>query len=1140
MTEVLPALPYLAPWYRLVELPGKVVLEHGQRIVALEGRAVPRDWSRPVAATRWHTHVDEIVGILGEPARPAVENVTFRTGARSALVEGRRSRPTSPALRGSRRAARLPPSRGGKIACAVDALHGCWSRSPAGTSLGARDRAPSALERCHPRVRGAPGGGCRSRRSALPIATSCRSFGRGTSRRSKPRSRGCRFSRSTVAMPPSGRCTSRKTLLPRVLPPSACGQSRGGRGPRSGRGCAGGVSDGPGGRCTRRRDRRAARPRLARARRSLRAGGVLRARARADDLADGPPRPPGSALPGLLRPGRRRPAAPLAQGDPGCRGWSSLGRPSDAGRGGAPAAADVRLARITGVVRSLGETLHAPDEHRLISIGCQLADAAPVIGESLDWYTGSEHSLARRAEAAAIGEALERYSASYVPPGRLVVGPRGRAARRRRSGALRALLRAAAREPGLPIPAVPPRHPASAGSRASRFPAESGRCCPRSSSTCPGAGAPAARTPHRPRHEQRPGLRRDARGGDRSPGSSSSSSATRSCSPGTTGSRCRCSTGRRTRRSPGSTAGTSPRSGLRYAAVDLSVFLGVPAVLGRRARARRASWARSASVRPRRRRSPSRGGRRSPRRSPSTAGCATARSSIPSSSTGRPREIETFDGHTMFYADRGRAERAAFLVASDERRPTARGPAARGRERSRADRGGRPTARRAGCPPIAVDVTSPDVRAAGLRVVHVVAPELCALDVVEGARFLGGRRMYEAAFEAGLVPSAAPAGRPEPRPAPVPVSVADAADRALGRPRLRARACARRRRPSAYHEASKISPSMIGRQVEGARRLETSPELQLSSTRAVKRHGGDLVRLATPRRPEIGLWEAIDERSSTRAFAADALASGELASLLLAGYGVTHALDSADGAHTLPLRAVPSGGALYPLELYVAALRVDGLDPGLYHFDPLRQRARDHPDRDRRRRGGRALDIPGDRVRLRRAPARRGGLRALPVQVRAARVSLRADRDRPRRPERPARGDRPRARGGAARRLLRPPRRRVPRPRRRQRVDPVHGRGGGARVTTESSGADCSCGRRHSRPRSQSACRRFARRWETGRRCSSARRRRRPVRRSRRRCLRVSRPHVCARSVARGRPRHSRSSRGGPSRSPRWQHGWAC
>jgi SagB-type dehydrogenase family enzyme len=138
----------------------------------------------------------------------------------------------------------------------------------------------------------------------------------------------------------------------------------------------------------------------------------------------------------------------------------------------------------------------------------------------------------------------------------------------------------------------------------------------------------------------------------------------------------------------------------------------------------------------------------------------------------------------------------------------------------------------------------------------------------------------------------------------------------------------------AYHEASKIAPSQIGRQLEGATRLGASPELQLSSMRAVKRQGVARVLLPAPAPLDLPLGDVLARRRSQRAFGTDPVALEALAALLHAAYGVTGSL-AADGVQPeLSLRAVPSGGALYPLELYAAVLRIGGLEPGLYHFDP--------------------------------------------------------------------------------------------------------------------------------------------------------------------------------------------------------------
>jgi SagB-type dehydrogenase family enzyme len=138
----------------------------------------------------------------------------------------------------------------------------------------------------------------------------------------------------------------------------------------------------------------------------------------------------------------------------------------------------------------------------------------------------------------------------------------------------------------------------------------------------------------------------------------------------------------------------------------------------------------------------------------------------------------------------------------------------------------------------------------------------------------------------------------------------------------------------AYHEASKLYPSTVARQVAGSIRLTMSPELQATATRAVRRNRNcRALGLPRPVLPDVTLADALQARRSERGFAPGDLSKRELATVLHAGYGVTRPASSDDPQ---PLRAVPSGGALYPLEMYVVLGRVEDVDAGLYHFDPLR------------------------------------------------------------------------------------------------------------------------------------------------------------------------------------------------------------
>lgn len=91
--------------------------------------------------------------------------------------------------------------------------------------------------------------------------------------------------------------------------------------------------------------------------------------------------------------------------------------------------------------------------------------------------------------------------------------------------------------------------------------------------------------------------------------------------------------------------------------------------------------------------------------------------------------------------------------------------------------------------------------------------------------------------------------------------------------------------------------------------------------------GAEEIELKRPLQDgSISVERAIQERRSVRSFRPDPLTTAQASQLLWAAQGIT---DPEQGRRT-----VPSAGALYPLEIYMVAGRVECLSPGLYHYVP--------------------------------------------------------------------------------------------------------------------------------------------------------------------------------------------------------------
>lgn len=90
---------------------------------------------------------------------------------------------------------------------------------------------------------------------------------------------------------------------------------------------------------------------------------------------------------------------------------------------------------------------------------------------------------------------------------------------------------------------------------------------------------------------------------------------------------------------------------------------------------------------------------------------------------------------------------------------------------------------------------------------------------------------------------------------------------------------------------------------------------------------GDFIELPQPQTTgKVSVEEALKSRRSVRRFRSTPLSLDEVSQLLWA----------AQGKSSHRYRTAPSAGALYPLDVYVVAGRVDGLEAGVYRYDSRR------------------------------------------------------------------------------------------------------------------------------------------------------------------------------------------------------------
>lgn len=136
-----------------------------------------------------------------------------------------------------------------------------------------------------------------------------------------------------------------------------------------------------------------------------------------------------------------------------------------------------------------------------------------------------------------------------------------------------------------------------------------------------------------------------------------------------------------------------------------------------------------------------------------------------------------------------------------------------------------------------------------------------------------------------------------------------------------------------FHEASKLRES-DGVTAKTVWCVNTSPQIKEVISNPATSHPG-FPTLALPMdhtRPNRPLHEVLLGRRSARKFSGEPLSLLDLSAILYYGAGVTESVVDSYGI-TWGFRCAPSGGALYPIDIYCLVMNVDGAEEGLHAYD---------------------------------------------------------------------------------------------------------------------------------------------------------------------------------------------------------------